>query len=329
VIAAVDGLSLYSALRTCFLYEDRKSRGLEIASSTLDYSKWELSGIDQIHDIVTCGLVWPSLSQVLSTDAFDGNDTSGIRTRYRQLLAVGKHPMASFYVIEDQSSFTTAVSLASTVATKLTSAVYSLARTWWGGTSKEEEVEPPKVRTETPLILPINSYLSDPKRLVDGITLDPMGQYAALTDNLGRVLLLDVPRRQMLRMWKGYRNGQCAWLWVEQPPTRTSSSRSLTLRPPPPTHKQTERTMPLFLVIYAPRRGILEVWHTRHGSRIGILNVGVGGRLLTTTCPLGSNLVARELSPSQQTQRIPFPPRCFLLLPSGRLVEITIRYPCS
>jgi hypothetical protein len=40
-------------------------------------------------------------------------------------------------------------------------------------------------------------------RHVGGIALDPMGRYAALTDNLGRVILLDVPHRQMLRMWKG------------------------------------------------------------------------------------------------------------------------------
>lgn len=40
-------------------------------------------------------------------------------------------------------------------------------------------------------------------RLIGGITLDPMGRFAALTDSLGRVILLDVPHRQMLRMWKG------------------------------------------------------------------------------------------------------------------------------
>ena len=87
------------------------------------------------------------------------------------------------------------------------------------------EVEPPK-QTETPVTLSFNSYLSDSKRCViidsrvscslhvdsltavesrqvGGIALDPMGRYAALTDNLGRVILLDVPHRQMLRMWKG------------------------------------------------------------------------------------------------------------------------------
>jgi len=41
--------------------------------------------------------------------------------------------------------------------------------------------------------------------------------------------------------------------------------------------------LPLYLVIYAPRRGILEVWHMRHGSRVGILDVGVDGYALTTT----------------------------------------------
>lgn len=111
-----------------------------MAASTLDYGKWELTGMEQIHDVVTCGFVVPSHSLSLSVDELFSGDTSRYSTgRSRQLLAVGKHPMASFYVIENQSSsFTTAVSLASTVATKLTSAVFSLARTWWGGSHKEE-----------------------------------------------------------------------------------------------------------------------------------------------------------------------------------------------
>lgn len=327
VVATIDGLSLYSALRTCFLYADRKSRGVEVAASTLDYGKWELVGTEEIHDVATCGLVAPSLSTALSSaDSLAGDDGSPLHHhhqsaaagRSRQLLVVGKHPMVAFYLVEEQFlSFTTAVSLASTVATKLTSAVFSLARNWWGGGApKEEEVEPPK-QTETPVTLSFNSYLSDSKRQVGGIALDPMGRYAALTDNLGRVILLDVPHRQMLRMWKGYRDAQCAWLWAEPPPAslRNSSPRSASPRsvaqgatslnsssPVSRTHaglspnttgpKQGEGTLPLYLVIYAPRRGILEVWHMRHGSRVGILDVGVDGRLLAPTCPLGTSSVS-------------------------------------
>jgi hypothetical protein len=141
VVATIDGLSLYSALRTCFLYADRKSRGVEVASSTLDYGKWELVGTEEIHDVATCGMVAPSLSLALSSpDSLDDDETQQPTSgRSRQLLVVGKHPMVAFYLVEEQFlSFTTAVSLASTVATKLTSAVFSLARNWWGGAPKEE-----------------------------------------------------------------------------------------------------------------------------------------------------------------------------------------------
>lgn len=210
-------------------------------------------------------------------------------------------------------------------------------------------------------------------RLVSQITMDPMSRFAALADNLGRVILLDVPRRQMLRMWKGYREAQCAWIWAEPPQTssRTGSPRGSSPRSslttsgsrssstPKPVESCTSsfisnlpllpglivldsQAMPLYLVIYAPRRGILEVWHTRHGGRVGIMDVGVDGyglslgsfvaplsyvacfarRLLATTCPLGSNMAAD----SAGTQRVPFPPRCFFLSPSGRLLEITLRF---
>jgi hypothetical protein len=46
--------------------------------------------------------------------------------------------------------------------------------------------------------------------------------------------------------------------------------------------------LPLYLVIYAPRRGILEVWHMRHGSRVGILDVGVDGYALRPHCYFNS-----------------------------------------
>lgn len=122
---------------------------MEVAASTLDYGKWELVGTEEIHDVATCGLVAPSLSTALSSaDSLAGDDGSPLHHhhqsaaagRSRQLLVVGKHPMVAFYLVEEQFlSFTTAVSLASTVATKLTSAVFSLARNWWGGGAPKEE----------------------------------------------------------------------------------------------------------------------------------------------------------------------------------------------
>ena len=38
--------------------------------------------------------------------------------------------------------------------------------------------------------------------------LSPCGNVAAVTDTLGRVILVDVNRGVMQRVWKGYRNAQ-------------------------------------------------------------------------------------------------------------------------
>lgn len=40
------------------------------------------------------------------------------------------------------------------------------------------------------------------------MALSPYGNVAAVTDTLGRVLLVDTSRGTIKRMWKGYRNAQ-------------------------------------------------------------------------------------------------------------------------
>lgn len=67
------------------------------------------------------------------------------------------------------------------------------------------------------------------------------------------------------RLWKGYRDAQCAWM----------------------EHIVEERRL-LFLVIYAPRRGLLEVWKMFHGSRVAAVPAPSAGRLLSAGPPLGA-----------------------------------------
>lgn len=59
----------------------------------------------------------------------------------------------------------------------------------------------------------------------------------------------------------GYRDAQLGWVQVQEERGDHDSS-SL-----PKRHA-------LFLVIYAPRRGILEVWAMKQGPRVGAFNVG-------------------------------------------------------
>lgn len=70
----------------------------------------------------------------------------------------------------------------------------------------------------------------------------------------------------MLRTWKGYRNARCAFVEAASPdvgPNKRQQSKAL------------------FLVIFAPKRGLLEVWSMQSGPRVGAFNVDPRGRLLS------------------------------------------------
>lgn len=54
----------------------------------------------------------------------------------------------------------------------------------------------------------------------------------------------------MVRMWKGYRDARCAWLESVSTLDRKKSRYELEAQP----------STALFLIIFAPRRGLLEAW---------------------------------------------------------------------
>lgn len=89
----------------------------------------------------------------------------------------------------------------------------------------------------------------------------------AICDENARVLLIDTKSRAVLRIWKGYRNARCAF--IES--TEQSDERKPT----------TKRKKVLFLAIFAPKRGILEIWSLKFGPRVAAFNVDPKGRLLT------------------------------------------------
>lgn len=70
---------------------------------------------------------------------------------------------------------------------------------------------------------------------------------------------------------KGYRDAQIGWMQIvedlhERVPEKADFS--------PFGNTQGPSRVAQFLVIYAPRRGILEVWGTQQGPRVGAFNVG-------------------------------------------------------
>ncbi|KAK8459639.1 hypothetical protein SEVIR_2G179700v4 [Setaria viridis] len=114
--------------------------------------------------------------------------------------------------------------------------------------------------------------LKDSPRKGERLTLSPSGTLAAITDSLGRILLLDTHALVAVRLWKGYRDASCLFVEMLLNKDKASSS-SMHI-------EYTKSDYCLCLAIHAPRKGIIEVWKMRTGSR-----------LLTIPCPKGSRIL--------------------------------------
>ena len=119
--------------------------------------------------------------------------------------------------------------------------------------------------------------LHDAPRQIESCTIDPEGNLAATTDSFGRILLIDLSTKQIVRMWKGFREASCLWL---QAPRNTSSSSSSEEQP---RHARKS----LFLVIHSRQRRIVEVYRVRHGPRVKSIQVGRDAQIVSSKefCP--------------------------------------------
>lgn len=111
--------------------------------------------------------------------------------------------------------------------------------------------------------------LKDSPRKGEKLAVSPSGTLAAITDSLGRILLLDTQALVVVRLWKGYREASCLFMesLINKDKASTSSSY----------HVLRKHDYCLCLAIHAPRKGIIEIWKMRTGPR-----------LLTVSCPKGS-----------------------------------------
>ncbi len=209
------------------------------APASFPYQKFELEGQRVVNDLFACE----------GTDTPDPWSQFKVARSKTHIVAGGAFPMLGLYVpLEKHGRL---LGLASELTSKLTSAVFSMAKSWWssgkdvaGGPSP---VKAPKI--EEPRGLDMEFELSDSTREIHTLSLAP-GPFASLAvacDNFGRVLLLDLELHIVVRMWKGYRDAQVGWV---------------------------EQDEALFLVVYGPRRGIMEVWRMRHGQREAMMDVG-------------------------------------------------------
>ena len=225
------------------------------------------------------------------------------------LLAAGTHPFVAGYTARCEPSVANvARDLAAKAARSATAVVANFANSFWswGVEADETETQIPSEEVSIQRAIAVQpvvgSVMHDPTRRVGLLVLDPANQFVAATDSFGRVILIDVTGNlpTVVRMWKGYRDAQLAWVHSDQVPTHHSPSA--------------------LLAIYMPRRGLLELWPTCVGSRLAALSVGAGCNL---------QLLSAVAEPAATESGAPSTPatsrcQCFLLGSDGELWKLVV-----
>ncbi|CAG0917366.1 unnamed protein product [Notodromas monacha] len=219
----------------------------------VDFKKYSVDPQAQLRDCDgPVGATQSNLFDQLKTASLIGGFGASVSLKspvMTSFVGVGVKPFAGmYYAVESQLQLMDA---ARAVASKLKSALFSMS-----GFGESHSTE--KASKKPGDSLPLRFGIPDKNREGLKVTLNPRKTHAAIVDNHGRITVIDARSGLAVRMWKGYRDAEIAW-------TESHSSS---------THRYA-----CFLAIYAPRRGILEVWATQHGPRVAAFNVPKAARL--------------------------------------------------
>ena len=99
----------------------------------------------------------------------------------------------------------------------------------------------------------------------------PNELHVAVVDNQNRVLVFDTMLGTVVHVWKGYHHVQIGWVNSTTVPVGAETSHSDLPR---------DMRVSCLLVIYLPRRGVLEVWSAEQKSKVAEFSVSKNGRLL-------------------------------------------------
>ncbi|RKP19984.1 hypothetical protein ROZALSC1DRAFT_28482 [Rozella allomycis CSF55] len=132
------------------------------------------------------------------------------KPQYSKLLVLGcgnNKPLISIYGISEDSIYSTAVEAATKIASRLTSAVFGIAKSFVSESNNSNVVTPPQ-----PLPL-LESLSFDPSQEGNKIVNGPQNSGLALVfDSFGRILLLDIYQFVVLRVLKGYRSANAGFI---------------------------------------------------------------------------------------------------------------------
>ncbi|XP_008463739.1 uncharacterized protein LOC103501813 isoform X4 [Cucumis melo] len=238
----------------------------------LAYQVWNVSKYGACADAAITGVMPPPLMELQSSE------------RYFCAVTVGEDAVISAFRLSEDKSRSLVGAILSKVVPATFSTIASFSKMIWRSepkTSKKPDAKGQAFARASPL-----TCLKDHPRKGEKLTLSPSGTLAAITDSLGRILLLDTQALVVVRLWKGYRDANCLFMeMLVNRDTASSSSNSMDYEP-------AKNDYCLCLAIHAPRKGIVEIWQMRTGRRLRTIRCSKGSKLLQPSSRFGSSMVS-------------------------------------
>ncbi|KAJ2635064.1 hypothetical protein GGF40_003829 [Coemansia sp. RSA 1286] len=323
-IVSIDGQSLYLALRLCL----NEAASAESDEPIFQYKKWAFDlNMPLVSDAVSYGpvLYRDPLLSLAKASLTSSHLLSDATARFIVAPQHGDAAFGVFMTNEDATMSYSAVDIAGKVAAKVTGAVLNIAKSYFWRSSPQPSSRVSETNrhniagSEDPgTMVPCSFAIRDNPRKVLDISLAPVPyNLAALTDSLGRVSLFDLESCEVVHMLKGLRGSQCAWLEMD------SRRGSDGVRDD--SDGASRDCCRLFIVVYAGRRGTVEIFELGSLERpVASVSVGLGWKLVQCpTQPLGGSLV---VGTAGRTRRATAPSlaSCMLFSENGQEASIQL-----
>ncbi|KAL7296960.1 hypothetical protein TKK_0009400 [Trichogramma kaykai] len=323
VICILQGFTLFSTLRAYrnHLARVKANYDVEPPAANLVCKKWCFKNHDFINDTEVIGSTSVNIFDHLMTASVCGGFTANYRSSAPQhslVMAIGKRPYIGFHYALEGGAAPVLSDVAIAMASKVANAI-GAAVPWFRSSSKslgsQDKIK--GVLSDPPEPMTCRFGLSDIMREGDTIVVSPNKLLSVVTDVMGRVILVDNKQGIAIRMWKGYRRAECGWIEALEEKQSTSVKG---FHGKNSTSNSSRRRTALFLVIYAPKKGVIDIWSVQYGHKITTFSASKKGRLLYTNyglCGLNNTSIAsgnQALHP------------CVFIDPLGGIREITVPF---
>ncbi|XP_014218423.1 rab3 GTPase-activating protein regulatory subunit isoform X2 [Copidosoma floridanum] len=285
VVCILPGFSLFSTLRAYRNHLARVKANCNDKSpaSNLACKKWTFKNQDFVNDCEVIGSTSVNTFDHLMTASICGGYNASYRSsapQHNLVMATGKRPFVGFHYALEGGSTPVLSDVAIAMANKVANAI-GAAVPWFKNSKNPPTPEKTKsVVTEPPESMTCRFGISDVLR-------------------------------------EGYRDAQCGWIVAKEEKLRSTLKDHYSKSGSSNCQK---RRRALFLAIYAPKKGVIDIWSVQYGTKITTFSASKNGRLLYINYGL-CGLNDSAITSSNQAQH-----PCVFIDPLGEIREITVPF---